>query len=390
MELHRIDVEILDINDNAPYFSKKEYNFQVIESASPGARYSLESASDPDVAMNTIQTYKLNPSDNFKLNVVSLPDGTKYIEMVLHTSLDREKQEEYKLTLTAFDGGNPQKSGSVKINVIVLDANDNAPVFSQSVYRVTVPENAPKGAVILRVSASDNDKGTNEEITFSFSQHTSSASSLFIIDPHSGEISVTGVLDYEKAKHYEINIEATDKGGLTDTSKVLIETNVSEKATPGTEILHVKAMDADEGVNGEIEYFFAERTSDLILSLFAIESSTGTIVVRGNLDHETNSLHRFDITAKDKGNPQMDGHCGIEIKILDINDNNPEIIVTSLTSPVPEDSAVGTVIALISAKDPDSGDNGKVLLTLSPKSPFKLNPSLNGMPINYTSSTEFR
>lgn len=107
MELHRIDVEILDINDNAPYFSKKEYNFQVIESASPGARYSLESASDPDVAMNTIQTYKLNPSDNFKLNVVSLPDGTKYIEMVLHTSLDREKQEEHKLTLTAFDGGNP-------------------------------------------------------------------------------------------------------------------------------------------------------------------------------------------------------------------------------------------------------------------------------------------
>uniref|UniRef100_A0A3B4GMD4 Cadherin domain-containing protein n=1 Tax=Pundamilia nyererei TaxID=303518 RepID=A0A3B4GMD4_9CICH len=230
-DLHRIDVEILDINDNAPYFSKKEYNFQVIESASPGARYSLESASDPDVAMNTIQTYKLNPSDNFKLNVVSLPDGTKYIEMVLHTSLDREKQEEHKLTLTAFDGGNPQKSGSVKINVIVLDANDNAPVFSQSVYRVTVPENAPKGAVILRVSASDNDKGTNEEITFSFSQHTSSASSLFIIDPHSGEISVTGVLDYEKAKHYEINIEATDKGGLTDTSKVLIEvTDLNDNA----------------------------------------------------------------------------------------------------------------------------------------------------------------
>uniref|UniRef100_A0A3Q4GFG0 Cadherin domain-containing protein n=1 Tax=Neolamprologus brichardi TaxID=32507 RepID=A0A3Q4GFG0_NEOBR len=270
----------------------------VIESASPGARYSLESASDPDVAMNTIQTYKLNPSDNFKLNV----DGRKIPELVLEKPLDREKMPVHNLILTAVDGGDPVRSGTSEITVIVLDINDNAPQFEKQVY----------------------------------------------------------------------------------------ETNVSEKATPGTEILHVKATDADEGVNGEIEYFFAEQTSDLILSLFAIESSTGTIVVRGNLDHETNSLHRFDITAKDKGNPQLDGHCGIEIKILDINDNNPEIIVTSLTSPVPEDSAVGTVIALISAKDPDSGDNGKVLLTLSPKSLFKLNPSLNGMPINYTSSTKFR
>lgn len=120
MELHRIDVEITDINDNAPFFSKKEYNFQVSESASPGARYSLESARDPDVAQNTIQTYKLNPTDHFKLNVVSRPDGTKYIEMVLHAPLDREKQEEHHLILTASDGGNPQKSGFVRINVLVL------------------------------------------------------------------------------------------------------------------------------------------------------------------------------------------------------------------------------------------------------------------------------
>uniref|UniRef100_A0A3B4YQ30 Cadherin domain-containing protein n=1 Tax=Seriola lalandi dorsalis TaxID=1841481 RepID=A0A3B4YQ30_SERLL len=231
MELHRIDVEVTDINDNAPFFSKKEYNFQVSESASPGARYSLESAKDPDVAHNTIQTYKLNPTDNFKLNVVARSDGTKYIEMVLHTTLDREKQEEHRLTLTSFDGGNPQKSGSVKINVVVLDANDNAPVFSQTVYRATVPENASKGTVILRVSATDNDKGANEELMYSFSHHTDGAASLFNMDPHTGEITVIGVLDYEKAKHYEIDIEATDKGGLADTAKVLIEvTDLNDNA----------------------------------------------------------------------------------------------------------------------------------------------------------------
>uniref|UniRef100_A0A3P9AY45 Protocadherin 1 gamma 22 n=1 Tax=Maylandia zebra TaxID=106582 RepID=A0A3P9AY45_9CICH len=289
LQLHRVEIEIQDTNDNSPSFLTKEKVVKIAELVNPGARFPLESAQDPDVGVNSVRSYMLTKNDNFKLTVKNHKDGRKIPELVLEKPLDREKMPVHNLILTAVDGGDPVRSGTSEITVIVLDINDNAPQFEKQVY----------------------------------------------------------------------------------------ETNVSEKATPGTEILHVKATDADEGVNGEIEYFFAEQTSDLILSLFAIESSTGTIVVRGNLDHETNSLHRFDITAKDKGNPQMDGHCGIEIKILDINDNNPEIIVTSLTSPVPEDSAVGTVIALISAKDPDSGDNGKVLLNLSPKSPFKLNPSVS-------------
>uniref|UniRef100_A0A8C7X7V8 Cadherin domain-containing protein n=1 Tax=Oryzias sinensis TaxID=183150 RepID=A0A8C7X7V8_9TELE len=231
LELYRIDVEITDINDNVPNFSEREYNFQVSESALPGARYSLESAIDPDVAQNAVQTYKLSPSDHFKLNTVSRSDGTKYIEMVLLTSLDREKQEEHKLTLTAFDGGNPQKSGSVKIKVEVLDANDNAPVFSQSVYRVSVPENVLKGTAIVKVSATDNDKGANGEMTFSFSHRTDGAALLFNMNPHTGEITVSGVLDYEKTKQHEINIEVSDKGGLTDTSKVQIEvTDVNDNA----------------------------------------------------------------------------------------------------------------------------------------------------------------
>uniref|UniRef100_A0A669EZ53 Protocadherin gamma-C5 n=1 Tax=Oreochromis niloticus TaxID=8128 RepID=A0A669EZ53_ORENI len=289
LQLHRVEIEIQDTNDNAPSFLTKEKVVKIAELVNPGARFPLESAQDPDVGVNSVRSYMLTKNDHFKLTVKTHKDGRKIPELVLEKPLDREKMPVHNLILTAVDGGDPVRSGTSEITVIVLDINDNAPQFEKQVY----------------------------------------------------------------------------------------ETNVSEKATPGTEILHLKATDADEGVNGEIEYIFAEQTSDLVLSLFAIESSTGTIVVRGNLDHETNSLHRFDITAKDKGNPQMDGHCGIEIKILDINDNNPEIIVTSLTSPVPEDSAVGTVIALISAKDPDSGDNGKVMLTLSPKSPFKLNPSVS-------------
>uniref|UniRef100_A0A7N8WSA9 Protocadherin gamma-C5-like n=1 Tax=Mastacembelus armatus TaxID=205130 RepID=A0A7N8WSA9_9TELE len=289
LQLHRVEIEIQDTNDNYPSFLTKEKVVKIAELVNPGARFPLESAQDPDVGTNSVRSYLISKNDNFKLTVKNHKDGRKIPELVLEKPLDREKLPVHNLILTAVDGGDPVRSGTSEITVIVLDNNDNAPQFERQVY----------------------------------------------------------------------------------------EANVSEKATPGTEILHVKATDADEGLNGEIEYYFAEQTADLILSLFDIDASTGAVVVKGTLDHETNSLHRFDITAKDKGNPEMDGHCGVEIKIVDINDNIPEIIVTSLTSPVAEDSAIGTVIALLSAKDPDSGDNGKVTLMVSSKSPFKLNPSVS-------------
>ncbi|XP_051275301.1 protocadherin gamma-C5 isoform X26 [Dicentrarchus labrax] len=289
LQLHRVEIEIQDTNDNSPSFLTKEKVVKIAELVNPGARFPLESAQDPDVGTNSVRSYLISKNDNFKLTVKNHKDGRKIPELVLEKPLDREKLPVHNLILTAVDGGDPVRSGTSEIKVIVLDINDNAPQFERQIY----------------------------------------------------------------------------------------EANVSEKGTPGTEILHVKATDADEGLNGEIEYFFAEQTTDLILSLFDIDPSTGAVVVKSNLDHETNSLHRFDITAKDKGNPEMDGHCSVEIKVLDINDNIPEIIVTSLTTPVPEDSAIGTVIALISAKDPDSGENGKVTLRVSSKSPFKLNPSVS-------------
>ncbi|XP_029298051.1 LOW QUALITY PROTEIN: protocadherin gamma-B7-like [Cottoperca gobio] len=289
LQLHRVEIEILDTNDNSPSFLTNEKVLKIAELANPGTRFLLESAQDPDVGHNSVRSYLISKNDHFKLTVKNHKDGRKIPELVLEKPLDREKLPVHNLILTAVDGGDPVRSGTSEITVIVLDNNDNAPQFEKQVY----------------------------------------------------------------------------------------EANVSEKATPGTEILHVKATDSDEGLNGEIKYLFAEQTTYLILSLFDIEPSTGVIIVKGMLDHETNPLLRFDITAKDKGNPEMDGHCGVEIKIVDINDNIPEIIVTSLTTPVPEDSAVGTVIALISAKDPDSGNNGKITLSVSSKSPFKLNPSVS-------------
>ncbi|XP_033829797.1 protocadherin gamma-C5-like [Periophthalmus magnuspinnatus] len=299
LQLYRVEIEIQDTNDNSPSFVTKEKALKIAELVNPGAKFPLESAQDPDVGSNSVYSYLISKNDHFKITVKTHKDGRKIPELVLEKALDREKQPTHNLILTAVDGGDPVRSGTAQITVIVLDINDNAPQFERNVY----------------------------------------------------------------------------------------EANVSEKATPGKEIVSVKATDIDEGLNGEIEYFFADQTAKTTLTLFDINSNTGAIVVKGILDHESQAIHRFDVTAKDKGNPEMDGHCSVEIKIVDVNDNAPEIVVKSLTSPVPEDSPVGTVIALISARDLDSGDNGKVTLTLSSGSPFKLNPSLSNHYSLVTSAT---
>ncbi|XP_019739446.1 protocadherin gamma-C5-like [Hippocampus comes] len=289
LQLHRVEIEILDTNDNSPSFLTKEKILKIAEQFNPGARFPLESAQDPDVGPNSVRSYVISKNDNFKLAVKTHKDGRKIPELVLEKPLDRETLPVHHLILTAVDGGDPARSGTSQITITVLDNNDNAPQFERQLY----------------------------------------------------------------------------------------EANISEKASPGAQILQVKATDADEGLNGQVEYSFAEQTSEEILLLFNIESATGDITVKGDLDHEMSSLHRFDITAKDKGNPKMEGHSGVEIKIIDVNDNAPEIIVTSLTSPVPEDAARGTVIALISTRDPDSKENGKVTLRLPSESHFKLNSSVS-------------
>uniref|UniRef100_A0A4W6CGK5 Cadherin domain-containing protein n=1 Tax=Lates calcarifer TaxID=8187 RepID=A0A4W6CGK5_LATCA len=151
IQLYRVTVEVTDINDNSPLFPKDAVNLKIVENAASGTRFSLESADDPDVGINDIQKYTLKPSDNFKLEVQNQPDGGRFIEMVLQDPLDREKEETHTLVLIASDGGEPHRSGTVRVHITVLDANDNAPVCSQPVYKADVKENSPEGTVVTTV-----------------------------------------------------------------------------------------------------------------------------------------------------------------------------------------------------------------------------------------------
>ncbi|KAK2849123.1 hypothetical protein Q5P01_008957 [Channa striata] len=355
IQLYRVTVEVIDINDNSPSFPKDEINLKIVESVAPGTRFSLVSADDPDVGNNDIQKYTLKPIDHFKLEVQSQQDGSRFIEMVLQNPLDREKEESHTLVLVASDGGDPHRSGTVRIHIAVLDANDNAPKCSQAVYKAEVKENSPEGTVVTTVSATDADKGHYGEVTYSIPHVTKDAKQLFVVNVETGEIKVAGKLDFEKSKTYQLNIQASDHGGYTDTCKVIIHlidendnvptiqlmsfsNSVSEDSPPGTTIAVVNVDDEDSDGNGAVK---CSINSDMP---FKIESSlTGyyTIVTDNVLDRESIAEYNITITVSDKGSPPLSSSKTINVKVSDINDSPPQFDQSEYSRTVPENNSPG-------------------------------------------------
>ncbi|XP_053284323.1 protocadherin alpha-8-like [Pleuronectes platessa] len=286
MEIHYVAVEIVDVNDHSPSFQEEEHVLEIAESTLPGKRFQLPTAHDPDVGINTVRVYKLNHNEYFSIQIRERGED-KIPFLVLQKSLDREKHNEHNLILTAVDGGNPPRSGTLNVTVIVLDSNDNHPIFTQEVYSVTLPENV-------------------------------------------------------KAE---------------------------------TSVITLTATDLDEGANGDIEYLFGGKIDRKIYDMFILDKDTGEIRVKGNIDFEQIEVFKLDVHATDKGHLPMSTDCRVIIKVLDENDNTPEIEVTSLSQMVSEDSKPGTVVSLISITDRDAGLNGKVICSLSDNVPFELKPS---------------
>ncbi|XP_069388169.1 protocadherin gamma-A11-like [Paralichthys olivaceus] len=376
IELHRITVEVLDINDHAPVFPKnnKPISFEISESALVGVQFPLQSAEDLDVGQNALQDYVLSPNDNFILKQHANPDGSKYVEMVLQKPLDREQRPLLSLKLIAVDGGTPQRSGTVNIDVTVLDANDNAPVFNQSVYKASVTENTVKGTHIVTVNATDADSGSYGAVTYSLSNMKGSTADIFSIDENTGTISVSGQIDYEKYRKYEVRVEAKDQGGLTGTSKVIIDvvdvndnapvinimsfsSPVSEDARPGTTIAVLNVKDADSDRNGQIKCSIDAKLP------FKIESSLTNyynLISDQYFDRESVSEYNITITATDFGIPPLSNSKKLHLKISDVNDNAPIFDKRSFSAHVTENNSPGFSIFAVSAKDSDWNQNARI------------------------------
>nr|XP_043895507.1 protocadherin alpha-6-like isoform X20 [Solea senegalensis] len=286
LEIHYVIVEITDVNDHAPSFPEKEQIFEIAEHTLPGKRFQLHTARDPDAGINSIRTYSLTSNQHFEIDIRQ-SDEDKIPFLVLKRSLDREQTGKHLLFVTASDGGKPPRSGTLNVSIIVLDSNDNRPVFSQEIYQIEIQENVPVGTSVLKINATD----------------------------------------------------------------------------------------PDEGANGEIEYNLGKTLKKKVYEVFELDKSSGVIRIKGIVDYEENDIYKLDIEASDKGTPPLTGECRVIIKIKDVNDNPPEIEVTSLSDTVGEDSKPGTVISLLSVRDKDSGVNGKIIVSITSDVPFKLQPS---------------
>ncbi|XP_027767115.1 protocadherin alpha-13-like, partial [Empidonax traillii] len=290
LRVFHVELEVTDINDNAPIFPAARKNISIAESSLVGSRVPLEGASDADIGANAQLSYTLSPSEHFKVQEENSNLRTKSLFLVLTKPLDRETMAVHRLLLTASDGGRPSLTGTVELVISVLDANDNAPQFNQSVYNVHLPEDAIEGILVTRVKATDADDGSNSDVKYEIDTVVPPpAEDVFSVDANSGEIRLMGALDFEAVTLYELNVKATDQG-----------------------------------------------------------------------------------------TPPLSGHCKLVVEVVDVNDNAPEVLVTSLSVPVPEDASLGTVVAVLSVSDRDSGANGRVRCWVWPSGPFGLEATFAG------------
>ncbi|KFM10430.1 Protocadherin alpha-C2, partial [Aptenodytes forsteri] len=390
LELYRMEFKVLDINDNSPSFSLSDYHINVPEFLSPGARFTLPNAQDPDEGTNSVQNYTLSPDRHFALDLKGFQSGSKLLELVLQQPLDREQSALQQLVLTAVDGGDPPKSGTAQISVRVVDTNDNPPAFDRSTYTVSLLENALPGTLVVKLNASDPDEGSNGDVIYSFSSYTpQKVRQLFSVDPHSGEVRVNGTLDYEEASSYEIYVQATDQGpvSMAGHCKVLVNivdandnvpevvltslySPVPEDAKAGTVVALMSVTDQDSGLNKQVSL---RIPPGLPFTLNSFKNSY-TLITQGKLDHEKAAAYNITVTATDSGSPPLSSQKVIYVEISDINDNPPHFEEPVYSVYIPENNPLGVLLCTIKATDPDVAENAYVSYSL-------LDGEIEGLPV---------
>uniref|UniRef100_A0AAY5F5D9 Si:ch73-233f7.6 n=1 Tax=Electrophorus electricus TaxID=8005 RepID=A0AAY5F5D9_ELEEL len=374
VRIFNIEIEIVDINDNAPQFRRDTIHLDISESTSAGERFSLSNAVDPDIGTNSIKTYYLSESEHFDIKIQTGRDGSKFADLILTQALDREAQAIHNLILTAVDGGVPARSGTASIIVRVLDTNDNAPKFDRESYSINLMENSPIGFLVVKLNATDLDEGSNSDIVYSFSLYTSEKTQeTFTLNAENGEIRVKEMINYEDFRIYDMEVIATDKGvnGLSGQCKVTIlitdmndnhpeisiksfSSQVKENVAVGTVIVVISVSDKDSGKNGQLDVHISDK---LPFTLKESSDSYYELLVSEPLDREKVPEYDITFTVTDRGTPPLSDNETLTLELLDVNDNIPQFPQSHYTIQVIENNAPGALLSSVTAHDPDLHEN---------------------------------
>ncbi|XP_022249667.1 cadherin-related tumor suppressor-like [Limulus polyphemus] len=369
-----IVVMVEDVNDHTPVFDQVSYETSLLESTMVNNRFFVLRATDGDSAENGHVSYQV-VDGNEELKFGIFPDGQLYVR----SELDREKRDYYSLTVQAKDNGTKPRSSDVSVVIHIIDENDNKPQFDNDTFIFYVAENEPPDTYIGRLTADDEDKGKNAELSFSISTNQND----FMVDPKTGLIRTLHEFDREKlvevSGHDYIIMEAVVlDGGLTRLraeAKVVVyvsdvndntpmflrtpyHTTISEGASLQTQALRVSATDIDSGINGNVLYSISAGNSE---GSFSINEASGQITVVKTLDREKTPRFVLIVLATDTGEHEHHTSTAtVTIDVLDENDNSPVFQFPKQRVEISEDTPVGYSIFTFSATDADEGINGEV------------------------------
>ena len=382
-----ISITILDLNDNDPIWESDLYIVTISEHVPVSTMIIEVQATDADQVATSTSSGRFIYLNRNGLITYSITDGDPLNQFSIHNEtgvvtvvkpLNREINATYNLTLNATDGGGRYTNSYLLVELI--DENDNAPLFTEDVYNLSVVENSERGIIVTQLTANDLDIGSNANVSFAIV--SGNTDNTFIINATTGIIFLQGGLDRENIEIYLLVVNVIDFGliqlssdtvvniTVTDVnefppvfSELLYTTEIYENHSIGDLVLRVSTTDADSGLNSLITY---NITSGNVLQHFHIDPATGDIRVSHELDYESVTDYELEIFATDSGvvETRLNATVYVNITILDINDNTPEFMDASYTAYVPENATAGTEIITLSTTDADSGENKEVQYSL--------------------------
>lgn len=355
-----------DVNDNAPKFEASSYSKSIPEDLYVGDTVLDVRARDLDTGSNAEIRYSI--TNNGGVNSVFRIDQSSG-SITVDRSLDRESVQEYSLTVQASDGGSPPKTDTATVRIVVTDVNDCVPQFTKREYSTKIPENTKPGDLVLTVSASDKDLGSNALIVYSFSSGNDQG--LFSINRLNGQIKVSKELNYEYIPVHTLFVMAQDKGEYPNYNETSVEIYledvndnapqfvnsdfqelVSERENVGHTFARVQAFDDDDGTNKQIVYSVVESNLP-----FGINQDTGDLYLTKKLDREVVNRYVFHVKAEDKGKPPLSNRARVTVNVGDINDNPPKFSKPVYYGSVEENARFGTTVLSVTATDPDLGQS---------------------------------